>query len=175
MVEGSARRPRHRWYTLLSAMCIAPIIVWGAVDLANALRYHRILAVSGGYGAHSDAIYQLAGFLQQQAPAAPLALDWGIDAPVRYLTGGLANPIEAFGYERLDAPDSDFAGRVSPFMDNPDNLYVAHASGFSVFRGRVEAVAALAAGRGMKLEEVARFAERSGRPLFLVYRVVQGS
>ena len=58
-------------------------------------------------------------------------------------------------------------------MNNPDNLYVAHAGEFTVFRGRVEALAALAAGRGMKLQEVARFAERSGRPLFLVYRVLK--
>ena len=171
--RDAAQRAPSRWYTLLSALCIAPIILWGAIDLANTVRYHRILAVSGGYGAHSDAIYKLADFLRQQAPAAPLALDWGIDAPVRYLTGGLANPVEAFGYERLDAPDSGFAERVSPFMNNPDNLYVAHAGEFTVFRGRVEALAALAAGRGMKLQEVARFAERSGRPLFLVYRVLK--
>jgi hypothetical protein len=171
--RDAAQRAPSRWYTLLSALCIAPIILWGAIDLANTVRYHRILAVSGGYGAHSDAIYKLADFLRQQAPAAPLALDWGIDAPVRYLTGGEANPVEAFGYERLDAPDSGFAERVGPFMNNPDNLYVAHAGEFTVFRGRVEALAALAAGRGMKLQEVARFAERSGRPLFLVYRVLK--
>jgi len=171
--RDAAQRAPSRWYTLVSALCIAPIILWGAIDLANTVRYHRILAVSGGYGAHSDAIYKLAEFLQQQAPAAPLALDWGIDAPVRYLTGGLANPVEAFGYERLDAPDSGFAERVSPFTNNPDNLYVAHAGEFTVFRGRVEALAAVAASRGMKLQEVARFAERSGRPLFLVYRVLK--
>jgi len=174
-VRDAAQRAPSKWYTLLSALCIAPIILWGATDFANTVRYHRILAVSGGYGAHSDAIYKLAEFLQQQAPAAPLALDWGIDAPVRYLTGGLANPVETFGYERLDAPDSGFRDRVSPFMNNPDNLYVAHAGEFTVFRGRVEALAALAAGRGMKLQEVARFAERSGRPLFFVYRVLKTS
>ena len=174
-VRDAAQHATRRWYTLLSVLCIAPIVLWGAIDLANTVRYHRILAVSGGYGAHSDAIYKLAEFLQQQAPAAPLALDWGIDAPVRYLTGGLANPIETFGYEHLDAPDSGFADRVSPFMNNPDNLYVAHAGEFTVFRGRVEALAALATGRGMKLQEVARFTERSGRPLFLVYRVLKTS
>jgi len=174
-VRDAAQRAPSRWYTLLSALCIAPIILWGVTDFANTVRYHRILAVSGGYGAHSDAIYELADFLRQQAPAAPLALDWGIDAPVRYLTGGLANPVETFGYERLDAPDSGFADRVNPFTNNPDNLYVAHAGEFTVFRGRVEALAALAAGRGMKLQEVARFAERSGRPLFLVYRVLKTS
>jgi hypothetical protein len=174
-VRDAAQRAPSRWYTLLSALCIAPIILWGVTDFANTVRYHRILAVSGGYGAHSDAIYELADFLRQQAPAAPLALDWGIDAPVRYLTGGLANPVETFGYERLDAPDSGFADRVNPFTNNPDNLYVAHAGEFTVFRGRVEALAALAAGRGMKLQEVARFAERSGRPLFLVYRVLRTS
>jgi hypothetical protein len=174
-VRDAAQHAPSRWYTLLSALCVAPIILWGATDLANTIRYHRILAVSGGYGAHSDAIYKLAEFLQQQAPAAPLALDWGIDAPVRYLTGGLANPVETFGYERLDAPDSGFIDRVNPFTNNPDNLYVAHAGEFTVFRGRVEALAALAAGRGMKLQEVARFTERSGRPLFFVYRVLKTS
>jgi hypothetical protein len=160
-----------RGLALLSMLCLAPVIVWGATDLANAVRYHRVLALSGGYGAHSDAIYRLADFLAAQGPSAPLALDWGIDAPVRYLTGGRANPIEAFGYERLDAPDPGFADRVRPFMDNPDNLYVAHAGEFTVFRGRLEALAASAAERGMNLQEVARFTERSGRPLFLVYRV----
>jgi hypothetical protein len=174
-VRGATHYATRRWYTLLSALCIVPIILWGAIDLANTVRYHRILAVSGGYGAHSDAIYKLAEFLQRQAPAAPLALDWGIDAPVRYLTGGLANPVETFGYERLDAPDSGYIDRISPFTDNPDNLYVAHAGEFTVFRGRVEALAALAASREMKLQEVARFAERSGRPLFLVYRVLKPS
>ncbi|MEJ5197963.1 MAG: glycosyltransferase family 39 protein [Anaerolineae bacterium] len=154
-------------------MLAAVLLLWAATDLANTLRYHRILAVSGGYASHSDAIYQLAAYLQEREPSAPLALDWGIDAPVRFLTAGRVNPVEVFGYERLDAPDAGFAGRVAPFLDNPDNLYVAHAGEFVVFRGRAEALATLAAGRGQRLAVVARFGERSGRPLFIVYQTTK--
>jgi hypothetical protein len=151
----------------------AAICAWGAIDLANTLRYHRVLSIAGGYATHSDAIYRLADFLRQRAPAAPLALDWGVDAPVRYLTAGRVNPVEVFGYERLDGPDPGFAGRLAPFLDNPDNLYVAHTGEFTIFRGRAEALEQLAAARSFRLEEAARFGERSGRPLFLVYRVVR--
>ncbi len=151
----------------------AALLLWAITDLTNTLRYHRILAVSGGYASHSDAIYHLAAYLQERKPAAPLALDWGIDAPVRFLTAGRVNPVEVFGYGRLDGPDADFAGRVAPFLDNPHNLYVAHIGEFSVFRGRVEALEGLAASRGQRLVEAARFGERSGRPLFVVYRTVK--
>ncbi len=177
LIAGSLLRsvPRFALRLLPSALIVALAAWWGLTDLANTIRYHQILAIAGGYGTHSDAIYNLASYLQQQGPSAPLALDWGIDAPVRYLTVGRANPIEVFGYEKLDAPDPGFAGRVGPFMDNPDNLYVAHAGDFAIFRGRVEELGGMAAARGMRLQEVARFGERSGRLLFVVYRVSKGS
>ena len=174
-VKNTIHRPRAARIAA-SAFCMlyaALLITWGATDLANTLRYHRVLSVAGGYATHSDAIYRLADFLRQREPAAPLALDWGVDAPVRYLTAGQVNPVEVFGYARLDGPDPGFAGRLAPFLDNPDNLYVAHTGEFTIFRGRVEALEQLAAARGFRLEAAARFGERSGRLLFLVYRVVR--
>jgi hypothetical protein len=156
---------------LIAALVCMGVVLWGGMDLANTIRYHRVLTLSGGYATHSDAIYSLADFLRRREPAAPLALDWGIDAPVRYLTGGRVNPVEVFGYERLDAPDAGYAGRLKPFLDNPDNLYVMHTGEFTIFRGRLEALTEFAIAGGKRLEEVARFSERSGRPLFLVYRV----
>ncbi|MCX7670799.1 MAG: glycosyltransferase family 39 protein [Anaerolineae bacterium] len=157
----------------LGLLVAAALFLWAATDLTNTLRYHRILAVSGGYASHSDAIYHLADFLKEREPSAPLALDWGIDAPVRFLTAGRVNPVEVFGYERLDGPDAGFAGRVAPFLDNPNNLSVAHAGEFTIFRGRAEALTALAAGRGQRLVVAARFGERSGRPLFVVYQTAR--
>jgi len=173
--KNHIRRPRASRLAY-SAFCIlyaALLLTWGATDLANTLRYHRVLSIAGGYATHSDAIYRLADFLRQREPSAPLALDWGVDAPVRYLTAGQVNPVEVFGYERLDGPDPGFAGRLAPFLDNPDNLYVAHAGEFTIFRGRVEALEQLAVARGFRLEAAVRFGERSGRPLFLVYRIVR--
>jgi hypothetical protein len=158
---------------LLAATALAAVVGWWAADLWTTLRYHDVLHISGGYASHSDAIYPLADYLDQFEPAAPLALDWGLDAPVRYLTAGRVNPIEVFGYDRMDAPDPDFTERVSPFLDDPRSLYVAHAPDAAVFRGRVEALATLAAERGLSLIEERRFSERNGTPLFIVYRAVK--
>lgn len=169
--RGSPRGAAER---LLAAAALTAVVGWWAADLWTTLRYHDVLRISGGYASHSDAVYALADYLDQFEPAAPLALDWGLDAPVRFLTAGRVNPIEVFGYDRMDAPDPGFAERVSPFLDDSHSLYIAHAPDAAVFRGRVEALSALAAERGLSLVEERRFSERNGTPLFIVYRAVSG-
>ncbi len=159
----------------LAVLALIAVLAWAGGDLWTTIRYHKALTVSGGHAAHSDASYALAGYLGEGGQAAPVALDWGIDAPVRFLTAGRVNPIEVFGYERLDAVDAAYAARVGTFLDRPDTLYLAHAAENTVFGGRVEALAALAAERGLTLREAARFAERSGRPLFVIYRAVKAA
>jgi hypothetical protein len=147
------------------------LVLWAGGDLWTTVRYHRALAATGGHAAHSDAVADLAAYLERGGLWAPVTLDWGMDASVRFLTAGRINPIEVFGYVRLDAPDDGFAARVSSFLDNPDSVYLAHAPEATVFRGRMEAVSRLAAEQGLALREEIRFNERSGRPLFVVYRV----
>ena len=159
----------------LALLALLAVLAWAGGDVWTTIRYHKALTVSGGHAAHSDASYALAGYLAADGPAAPVALDWGIDAPVRFLTAGRVSPIEVFGYERLDAADAAYAARVGTFLDRPDTLYLAHAAENTVFGGRVEALAALAAERGLTLREEARFAERSGRPLFVIYRAVNAA
>jgi len=156
----------------LALLALLAAFAWAGGDLWTTLRYHRALAASGGHASHSDAIYDLADYLDSSGAVAPLALDWGIDAQVRFLTANRVQPIELFGYADLDAPDAGFAGRVGSFMEDPDSLYLAHTGEDTVFHGRVEALAALAQARGLQLHEAARFAERSGRPLFVVYGLV---
>ena len=65
---------------------VAALVLWFAADLQTTIRYHRALAESGGHVTHSDAIDRLAGWLDEREVKQPIALDWGIDAPVRYLT-----------------------------------------------------------------------------------------
>ena len=161
--------------TLIAVLTLLAVLAWAGGDLWTTIRYHKALTVSGGHTAHSDASYALAGYLAEGGQAAPVALDWGIDAPVRFLTAGRVSPIEVFGYERLDAADAAYAARVGTFLDRPDTLYLAHTAENTVFGGRVEALAALAAERGLTLREAARFAERSGRPLFVIYRAVNAA
>ncbi len=152
---------------------LAAAVFWGRADLQITLKYQWAVGVSGGAGDHSDAINDLAGYLALRAPGAPLALDWGMDAPVRFLTVGRVNPVEVFGYASLTGPDDGFSARLAPFLDNPANLYIAHSPQNTVFHGRVEALSALAEARGFTLHPEAEFRERSGRPLYIVYRVLR--
>jgi hypothetical protein len=156
---------------LLAAPILVVVLGWAAGDLWTTVRYHRALTTSGGHATHSSAIYDLASYLERGGLTAPLALDWGLAASVHFLTAGQVSPIEVFGYAGLDAADAGFTERIGPFLTNPDNVYLAHVAEQTIFRGRVEALAALAQAEGLGLQEEARFAERSGRPLFVVYRV----
>ncbi|MEZ4611539.1 MAG: hypothetical protein R2838_15110 [Caldilineaceae bacterium] len=85
--------------------------MWLALDLTATVRYHGALARSGGLADHADTSYHLAYYLRYNGLGAPIALDWGFDAPVRFLSAGTVRPIEVFGYASPGAPDADFAAR----------------------------------------------------------------
>jgi hypothetical protein len=157
-------------FLLLPLIALLAVGWWAAADLWTTARYHAVLSISGGYSAHSDAVYELAASLDQEGSAMPVALDWGLGAPIQFLTAGRVNPVEVFGYDRLDAPDAGFAERMSSFLDDPDSIYLAHMPDVTVFSGRVDALRMMAAERGLTLEEAGRFTERSGHPLFVLYR-----
>jgi 4-amino-4-deoxy-L-arabinose transferase-like glycosyltransferase len=152
-------------------LALAVLLVWGAGDLWNTLRYHQVLAVSGGYAAHADTSYRLAEYLETAQITSPLVLDWGIDAPLVYLSQGRVAPIEAFGYDRIDQPDAGFAGRLAPFVADPTQVFLLHTPEFTVFQGRREALQQLAAAAGRQVVVVATFGERSGRPLIELVRL----
>jgi hypothetical protein len=154
-----------------SALLSLVILLWFALDLSATLAYHRDLARSGGLADHADTTYHLAYHLRYNGLGAPVALDWGFDAPVRYLSEGAVRPIEIFGYTSLAAPDEDYIRRLEPFLANLDNVYLLRAPGQGIFQGRrqifFEQVEAL--DRDAILEQT--FAQRDGVPLFEVWRV----
>jgi hypothetical protein len=171
--QGKMRGKAPRLLSI--ALVLAALLAaawWAGADLWTTIRYHEVLSISGGYSAHSDAVYRLAASLDQRGIRSPLALDWGLAAPVRFLTEGRVNPEEVFGYERIDEPDSGFAQRMARALDDRNSLYLAHVPDATVFRDRVATLKTLAAQRGLTLEEEGRFAERSGRTLFILYRAV---
>ncbi len=149
----------------------AVFVAWLAADLANTSFYHRALAESGGLADHSDATYHLAYDLRYNGMGAPLALDWGIDAPVRFLSQGTVTPIEIFGYASPTAPDDAFAARLAPFLENPDNVYLLHSEGATVFAGRRERFLAAAAQAGLTPVLERTFAQRDGTPLFELWKL----
>ncbi|MCX7707904.1 MAG: hypothetical protein N2204_07845, partial [Anaerolineae bacterium] len=165
---------RHgkRLRSLLPGLALLAPLVWAGSDAWTTVRYHRVLSITGGYGAHSEAIGRLAAYLDEKGYIAPVMLDWGIDAPVRFLTAGRVNPVEVFGYDRLDAPDPGFAERVAPWLENSATVFVGPAPEKAVFRGRVEAMAALASQRNRLWLQEAWFMQRSGEVLYIIYRTI---
>lgn len=178
--EDGKRKKEHDPYSfhhlammLVGVFGILLVLVWAGSDAATTIRYHRILSVSGGYAAHSDAIYDLADYLDTENFTAPVALDWGIDAPVQFLTAGRVNPIDVFGYTRIDAPDPGFIDRVEPYLEDWQTIYVAHAPENVVFKGRLEAMTAWAAERGWRWFEQVRFGQRSGDAVYIIHRFME--
>jgi hypothetical protein len=163
-------RGRARAAAQLGAAVAALLVVaWVATDARTAVLYHQELTISGGYAAHSDAIYRLAEYLDEMGYRAPVAMDWGIDAPVQFLTQNRVQPVDVFGYDMIDTPDPGFMKRMDPYLDNPDSVYISPAAGKAVFKGRVEAIQALSA-QGSKWLEQIRFSQRSGDIVYFVNR-----
>ncbi|MCB0045963.1 MAG: hypothetical protein KDD92_11060 [Caldilineaceae bacterium] len=151
------------------------IALWLLLDLSASLAYHRVLTRTGGLADHSDASYHLAYYLQYQGLGAPIALDWGMEAPIRYLSQGAVRPIEIFGYASPNAPDAEFKARLELFLPNSDNVYLLRAPDQTVFNGRREGFVESSTSRELYpvLEE--RFRQRDGVALFEIWRVTGSS
>lgn len=163
---------RSRRQARLGAGALALLLLlWLLLDVRAALGYHRLLAQSGGLADHSDASYHLAYYLRYNGMGAPIALDWGMDATVRYLTEGTVTPVEIFGYNSPDVPDAGYTERLAQFIGNPDNVYLLHASGAEVFHGRRAGFESAAAAQGMTPHLEASFAQRDGTPLYEIWRL----
>lgn len=153
-------------------LLIGLTLLWLLFDVRATVRYHANLTQSGGLADHSDLSYHLAYYLQYHGLGAPIALDWGFDAPVRYLSQGTVTPLEIFGYGSPAAPDPDFDQRLRLFLENPDNVYVLHTPAATIFQGRREQFfrAITQAGRQAHLETT--FTQRDGTPLVELWRVL---
>ncbi len=159
---------RSRWAT--AALILLVLALWGR-ELSVDVAYHRSLAQSGGLGDHSDAIYHLEYWLETHGKKEPLALDWGISAPVFLLSRGDIAPKELFGYENLQAGDAALQARIAPHIRDERQVYLLHTPEATVFKGRREVLDRMARADGKSLVQAAVFPERSGRPLLEVVQV----
>jgi hypothetical protein len=152
------------------------IVLWGGfcllliTNLHNTIRYHVSLTKSGGLSTHSDAIYDLSDWLANHAQGPVAAMDWGLAAPVTYLTGGQLAPVEVFGYTWES--DAELMGRLESLIAQPAVLYLWRAPDEIIF-DRSDEFKALY--RPLNLEENIEeaFYEKSGRPLLGVTRLVE--
>jgi hypothetical protein len=167
LAAGEAARPAAL-RAGLAALVVAGLAVWFSTNALGAVRYHQALTRSGGLASHSDAIDRLAQWLDERDVRQPLALDWGVEAQVRYLTGNRVQPLEIFGYDRLDQPDDGFAGRAGQFLADPTRFYIVRMPQETVFQGRREALESLAAAQGQALVVQEAIYDRSGKVMFVI-------
>ncbi|CAN5874424.1 hypothetical protein BH10CHL1_BH10CHL1_31870 [soil metagenome] len=160
-----------RW-ALLPSFALCAVLIWFSLDLAASLRYHAALSQSGGLADHSDATYHLAYYLRYHGEGSPIALDWGLDAPVRYLSQGTVTPIEIFGYASPSQPDAAFAQRLQPFLADPNNVYLLHTPNQTIFTGRRELFIQMAKAANLRLVQETQFSQRNGQGLFELWRAV---
>jgi hypothetical protein len=164
----------HQVRRQLSLAMILTVTIVGATwfaEMATDVRYHRALAISGGLGTHSDAIQDLSHWLmaEEHRHVPVVAMDWGIAAPITFLTLGQVGPLEAFGYDWQ--ADSDFAARLEPFMDDPASIYLWRAPDEIIF-DRSSDFRRLYVARGLEEDIMEAFYERSGRPVLGATRLV---
>lgn len=159
--------PLRIGYWLPTLLCA----LWLGADLMATMRYHLALTHSGGLGDHSDVSYHLAYHLRYNGLGAPIALDWGFDAPVRYLSEGTVTPVEIFGYASPVAPDPAFGERLQSFLGNPDNVYLLHTPAATSFQGRREQFLTEVNQAGLQARLETTFTQRDGVPLVELWRV----
>ena len=149
---------------LVRVAVFAGLAVVLARDLSVDLAYHRFLQSSGGLGPHSDSIYRLREALAGLPPGTQLvAMDWGFAPQLRYLSGEEVAPVEVFGYG--PAPDSEFAARLRPFLEQPGAVFIFHWPQETLFPRR-EAFDALLAERGLGAHVLQDIVRRDGAPVF---------
>ena len=150
------------------------VLLLAGSNLSNTLSYHRSLTESGGLSAHSDAIYDLGDWLATAAQnsggqVSVVAMDWGLAAPIIYLTGSQVRPVEVFGYAWEG--DIELTSRLEDFIHRPETFYLWRAPDEVIFDRSQEFKALY---RPLALEETIEdaFYERSGRPILGVTRLV---
>jgi hypothetical protein len=161
---GWAQGGWQRWAAGIAVA--AGLATWVVAGVLASGTYHSALARSGGLADHSDATYTLAAYLRGNGYGAPIALDWGLDAGVRFLSEGAVTPIEIFGYDSPAAPDVAFGARVASFMARDDAVFLLRAPGQEVFAGRRAIFEQEAAALGKEPVLLQVFSQRDGTPLF---------
>jgi hypothetical protein len=158
-------------HQLSGRLKIAPLLVALTLLFSNLWvdgAYHRALTRSGGYSHHSDAIYQLADYLEEREGPV-IAMDWGIRNNVLFLTQGRVDPQELFGFDW--EADPGFRERLTSYLSDPRTLYLFHSPEETVFERR-QAFESLVRERGLEVRGEKVFLDRSGKQIFVILRVV---
>jgi len=168
-LRALAMRPwaRHVSVGLILLLALAGMLIYD--DLQVDVAYHRELRIIGGKGDHTQASYTLVQYLQSNGMTQVVAMDWGIQDLVQFLSQGEIHPSEIFGYERHDDVDAAFALRVRQLLDDPQVVYVFHVQPH--FLNRWERFQELVQQDGKRVVEEKLIYDWSAMPIFRLVRV----
>lgn len=136
------------------------------LDLRVDAAYHTALTRTGGYGNHSDAMYDLVDYLVEWKGHQPVAMDWGIAKTVQFLSKGAVNPPELFGY--TGPADPTFEDRIQPYLAKPFTLYIFHDEESTVYP-RYRAFADAVKAYGKYVHRDLTIEQRDGKIIFRAY------
>jgi 4-amino-4-deoxy-L-arabinose transferase-like glycosyltransferase len=163
----------HAWVQALSLGMLLTLVLAGMLiydDLEVDLAYHRDLSLIGGKGDHTQASYRLVAYLQANGITDVIAMDYGIQDVIQFLTAGEINPPEIFGYDDREQPDPAYAIRVQERLRDLNAAYVFRVQ--PLFQQRWEAFQQIAEQAGMQVVEEAVIYDWSARPIYRVVRAV---
>jgi hypothetical protein len=157
---------RTRWLGIALAGGLA------VSQLVTTLEVHAGLTRVRGRGTTTAQIYPLARYLEAGQGRRVMAMDWGLNNQLYFLTGGTvrADHVLQGWWPRGSPPPPDFVAGVRREIANPDTAYVFRGpgEGFDRFPQFTDVVQG--AGRRPQLER--EFREPDGEIAYRVYRVV---
>lgn len=167
--QGENRTKRSVGYGL-GGLAVAVAVVASVGVTGN---YYRVLEDTGGIGMWSDAIYDLANYLEDDERTVVL-MDWGINLNLLTLSEGELHTVEPW---QQFLYSGDYSPEMEALVLDPDRVYIFHAPKYSgvlaitqedfprqAFFNTVEAIGATAT-----LEK--SFDQRDGDLLFELYSV----
>ncbi len=153
----------RRW---LQAVMIGLVLLGGM--LANyqvCAQYETALERSRGLSRFSDAIYELADWLDRHQYATVYAVDWGMQKNVQILTQGRVNPVEISGF--AGEPPNAFVRRAEKALADPSAVYIWHSKEDTVYE-LYPAFKATAERLGYQLKIIDATHDQSGAPVHVM-------
>ena len=153
----------HPAQPMVHGVLIGLLVILLSSEALTTRNYHRALAQSGGLSGHSDAVYDLAAWLEAHAESRPaIAMDWGMAAPITFLTEGQVTVVEGFGYAWDTSPQ--FESILTPHLSPQSAIFLWRAPDEIIFDRSTDFKKLY---HPLELEEniLQAFYEQNGRPI----------
>lgn len=130
-----------------------------------AARYLQVFRLTGGLGNWTDAIYQIAHYLDAAKPDVVVNMDWGFTYPLLLLSS--TRQMDFYGEVSFQKPADElpYIRQLISLLERPGTLFLFHTEGyenFSVARMLFERALELS---GKRARVVRTFYQRTGEPV----------